>query len=236
MSAGTFPLKISCLLSCFVLFGTLAKAQDSYVEVSGKVLSREDSSAVSATVNYEKLPHYDDLGMFNSSTDGDYGFTLAQGTKYYFIVEKEGFQRYAEEITAANEGSGKMVWDIYLRPVEKEKEEELITLDNLNFARGSDRIEAGSFAALDDFVTYLKERSTVNIQLEGHTDFAGNADANMRLSQARVDAVAEYLSKKGIRKARISTKAFGGTQPLSTDRTDEAKARNRRVEVRLFRN
>ncbi|MEM8895354.1 MAG: OmpA family protein, partial [Bacteroidota bacterium] len=72
------------------------------------------------------------------------------------------------------------------------------------------------------------------IQLEGHTDFQGNSAANMQLSQDRVDAVKEYLVDNGIKKNRVLTKAFGGTQPLSTERTDEAKASNRRVEVRII--
>ena len=64
---------------------------------------------------------------------------------------------------------------------------------------------------------------------------AGNAEANMKLSEARVEAVKEYLVKNGINKNRILTKAFGGSQPLFTERTDEAKTKNRRVEVRVIR-
>ncbi len=71
--------------------------------------------------------------------------------------------------------------------------------------------------------------------MEGHTDFAGNPDANMRLSEARVIAVQEYLIDQRVKKSRIFTKAFGGTQPVSQERTDEAKARNRRVVVRVIR-
>ena len=84
-------------------------------------------------------------------------------------------------------------------------------------------------------MAYLNERPGMVIQLEGHTDFAGNADANMALSQARVEAVKDYMVGKGIKKNRLYTKAFGGTQPLTEERTDEAKTRNRRVEVRVLR-
>jgi outer membrane protein OmpA-like peptidoglycan-associated protein len=73
------------------------------------------------------------------------------------------------------------------------------------------------------------------IQLEGHTDFAGNPQANMALSQARVESVKKYLTKGGIDKNRILTKAFGGTKPLSEERTPEAMSQNRRVEVRIIK-
>jgi outer membrane protein OmpA-like peptidoglycan-associated protein len=56
----------------------------------------------------------------------------------------------------------------------------------------------------------------------------------MRLSQGRVESVKDYFVDQGVKKNRVLTKAFGGSQPLSQDRTDEAKKRNRRVEVRVI--
>jgi outer membrane protein OmpA-like peptidoglycan-associated protein len=52
----------------------------------------------------------------------------------------------------------------------------------------------------------------------------------------RVDAVKKYLVEKDIQKARIKTKAFGGSQPLSRDNTPEAHRLNRRVELRILEN
>lgn len=74
------------------------------------------------------------------------------------------------------------------------------------------------------------------IQLEGHTDYLGPAKQNLELSEKRVLAVKDYLVSKGINKARIKTKAFGGTKPLSKEDTPEAHAANRRVEVRVLQN
>ncbi|MEM9896478.1 MAG: OmpA family protein, partial [Bacteroidota bacterium] len=101
----------------------------------------------------------------------------------------------------------------------------------------SGKITSGSFSELDELARYLNENPSFNIQLEGHTekDRAQNAAANLRLSQARVDAVKEYLVKKKVKKNRILTKAFGGTQPKFEGDTDKAKAQNRRVEVRFIR-
>ena len=76
----------------------------------------------------------------------------------------------------------------------------------------------------------------IEIQLEGHTDSQGNASANMELSQDRVEAAKKYLVSKGIDKGRVKTKAFGGTQPLSNEKTEEALALNRRVEMRVLKN
>ncbi len=215
-------------------FATTSFSQDVLVRVYGKILNKKDSSAISTTLLYEKLPYYDDMGMAASAADGSYEFQLIKDTKYNIRVDNlDGYESFLEEINVEDDdGDLSATKDFFISPVE---EEELIRLDNLTFARGSATIQSSSFTALNDFIEYINERPDVNIQLEGHTDFAGNADANMRLSEARVLAVAEYLTKNGVKKNRVTTKAFGGTQPLSIERTDEAKALNRRVEVRLIR-
>lgn len=210
------------------------QSEETMIRVYGKVLSEKDSSTVSASLLYEKLPYYDDMGMASSSADGSFELYLADQTSYNIrIDEKEGFQPFAKEFSIDDEDNdGEMNLDLYIEPIE---EEELIRLDNLNFARGKAVITRDSYAALDEFIEYINTRKDVNIQLEGHTDIAGDPEANFALSQARVEAVAEYLTKNGVKKSRVSTKAFGETQPLTTERTDEAKAMNRRVEVRLIK-
>lgn len=212
----------------------VGQAQSEHIEFSGKVLSKKDSSEIPASsLFYEKLPYYDDMGTVRSDAQGGYQFYLVNNTKYNFKISKEGFVPFTEQVTVADtDDNGQMKYAFYIEP---EEEPELITLENLIFSRGSDQISESSFKGLDDLVVWLNEKPSLVIQLEGHTDFAGNAEANMRLSQARVEAVKEYLSKKGIKKDRLLTKAFGGTLPLSTERTDEAKTKNRRVEVRVIR-
>ena len=174
--------------------------------------------------------------MTKSALDGAFQFDMTEGVSYNFRIEGvSGFEPFEKQVTIDSDESGQMLLELKVIPIAPEELEELIRLDNLNFNRGSATILSSSYQSLDEFIIYVNERPDVSIQLEGHTDFAGNPDANMRLSQARVESVAEYLSSNGVKKNRITTKAFGGSQPLSEDRTDEAKKLNRRVEVRLIR-
>ncbi len=206
---------------------------ESYIRVYGKVLNKKDSSAVSANVLYEKLPYYDDMGMGKSGLDGVFEFYLIKDLTYNFTVKKTDFNPAKKEVLLSDEdGDDAIAFTMY---VEETEEKELITLQNLIFSRGSDKISESSFQELDELVKWLDSRPNTIIQLEGHTDFAGNAEANIRLSQARVESVKEYLMSKGVKKTRVLTKAFGGTQPLTTERTDEAKTKNRRVEVRVIK-
>lgn len=207
---------------------TLAQvSNDTLVLVYGKMLKAADSTPVAGSILYEKLPYYDDMGMASTKTDGSFEIQLIQGETYIFSVTKGGFKKFSEEIKV----TGNMNQDLYI----EEDIVELRKLENLIFARGSDQISPSSYQELNELAVWMNENPSIIIQLEGHTDFAGNPDANMRLSEARVLAVQEYLIDQKVRKSRIFTKAFGGTQPVTQDRSDEAKTLNRRVEVRVIR-
>jgi len=99
----------------------------------------------------------------------------------------------------------------------------------LKFATGSANIDASSNAEIDDLAKILKAYSTVEIEVQGHTDATGDADKNMTLSQARAEAVMAYIASKGIDAARMTAKGYGQTVP-SAENTNEA---NRRVEIKV---
>jgi outer membrane protein OmpA-like peptidoglycan-associated protein len=112
----------------------------------------------------------------------------------------------------------------------------VMRLENLIFGASTSKIEQTSYEELDKVVSMLKTNPQMVIQLEGHTDFVGSPTLNMKLSQDRVNAVKNYLVSKGASKDRIKTKAFGGTQPLSRENTEDAHKLNRRVELRVLEN
>ena len=109
-------------------------------------------------------------------------------------------------------------------------------LDALNFQQRSSIISPESYAELNSVSDMLQSNPKMIIQLEGHTDTRGDAKLNLKLSERRVDAVRDYLIRRGVGKSRIKLKAFGGSQPLSRENTEEAHMLNRRVEVRIVNN
>ncbi len=224
-------LSIAVLLTAFIASSDPLLAQGQYVKVSGHLYSAADSTPAVANIRYEQLPHRGHSGDFYSTREGAFEFWLAVETDYYIRLQGDGWTEDFDTLSVVGAGeSGEMIVDYYILPVEEEN----FTLHDLIFGRGSDVIRETSYEELNDFVRWLKDRPTTVVQLEGHTDIAGNPDANMRLSEARVTAVKEYLRKKGIDQDRVKTKAFGGTHPLSEERTPEAVAANRRVEVRVI--
>ncbi|MFY0651542.1 MAG: OmpA family protein [Cyclobacteriaceae bacterium] len=206
---------------------------DTLVKVTGTIVDAETKEPVQGKLFYEKLPYYDDMGIGTSRQDnGVYQLFMVKSTSYNLKVSAEGYEEVQEEIVVTIEADSLvMSKDFELKP---NADNDKISLHNLIFARGRAVISKSSYQELDEFAQWLHHHKDVKFRLDGHTDFQGNADANMRLSQDRVDAVRAYLMKKGVKGSRVKTKAFGGSEPLSRERTDAAKNANRRVEVTIL--
>lgn len=82
----------------------------------------------------------------------------------------------------------------------------------------------------------VTEAPGFHVQVDGHTDNVGNAEANKKLSQARAEAVVKYLvEKKGVDAKRLSAKGWGDTQPIADNKTAKGRGQNRRVDFTVTR-
>ena len=101
----------------------------------------------------------------------------------------------------------------------------------LNFDTGSANLQASSNSQLDQVAAMLKSNGALNIEVAGHTDNVGAADANQKLSEARADAVVKALASRGIAPGRLTAKGYGAAQPIADNRTEDGRGKNRRVEL-----
>jgi outer membrane protein OmpA-like peptidoglycan-associated protein len=103
-------------------------------------------------------------------------------------------------------------------------------LNNLYYNTNSADLKKESFIVLESFAEYLKENSTITIEIQGHTDNVGAVKANEALSANRAYTVKAYLEEKGIDGKRITAKGFGPNKPIAENTTEEGRAKNRRTE------
>ena len=107
------------------------------------------------------------------------------------------------------------------------------TIDGIQFKTSRARIVHASRPVLDAAFKMLSENPSIRIQISGHTDNSGNANANRTLSRRRADAVKWYLVDKGIDPERISTVGYGGAKPVAPNDTEEGRQQNRRIDIAL---
>lgn len=90
--------------------------------------------------------------------------------------------------------------------------------------------------SLNKFAEKMADMSETNINVYGHTDNIGSAEANKKVSDQRAAAVAKYLTQKGIAKERIVADGLSFDFPVADNSTEEGRAQNRRVEIYVSAN
>jgi outer membrane protein OmpA-like peptidoglycan-associated protein len=102
------------------------------------------------------------------------------------------------------------------------------------FDTGSAAVKATTDATLLEIARTVKSRNRTFVDVLAHTDSTGTPQTNQALSDKRAAAVANYLARHGVAKARIASKGLGETTPLYNPETTETqRAANRRIEIRL---
>ncbi len=105
-----------------------------------------------------------------------------------------------------------------------------VALD-IHFDTAKATIQPESQPILDQIVELLKLNTSLKLSIEGHTDNVGDAKSNKALSVARAKSVLTAITKAGIAQSRLSSIGYGQEKPVADNRTEEGRAKNRRVEL-----
>jgi outer membrane protein OmpA-like peptidoglycan-associated protein len=112
----------------------------------------------------------------------------------------------------------------------------LVLSEQIFFATGKAEIKSESHAILDEVAATLeKQKKLEAIEIGVHTDARGNDQWNLDISQARAEAIRDYLVGKGIATKRLVPKGYGETKPLDKGSNEKAWSKNRRTELRILR-
>jgi len=103
----------------------------------------------------------------------------------------------------------------------------------ITFAFDSSDVQPQFQPTLNEVASTLTQFPKTYIDIYGHTDNVGSATYNQGLSERRAQSVASYLTTRGVQSARMATRGFGLTQPITTNSTEEGRAANRRVEIKI---
>lgn len=110
-----------------------------------------------------------------------------------------------------------------------------ISVENIQFKPDSAELTEREQAKIRKIATILEAYPDNDLLVSGHTALAGTEIARQQLSEARAEAVADFLTGMGVReKNRVFTQGFGARIPVASNKTEEGKAKNRRVEITIL--
>lgn len=162
---------------------------------------------------------------------GEYHVTLTPGRIYSITAKRPGYLFHSERYEVPPNSQG--------QTIKKD-------IDLVPFAGGSDRLlvyfdydkaelKSESVGELESVIELLRANPSLRVRFEGHTDDQGSDEYNDKLSERRATAVKDYIVAGGVDKSRVESNGFGKRKPLMKAATDEARAMNRRVEMRVVK-
>ncbi len=110
----------------------------------------------------------------------------------------------------------------------------LIRLKSMNFQSGQKELSTSAYPILSKVKDVIAKMGAEKVKVEGHTDSTGNRNINKNLSKARAESVAGFLAdEKLIGRNQFEVEGLGFEKPVSTNKTSEGRAQNRRVDIIL---
>ena len=107
------------------------------------------------------------------------------------------------------------------------------SFDRLDFETGSATLKPSSAEQLKNIAEIMKAYPKVKMKIGGYTDNVGNADANLKLSQKRAENTMQEIVKLGVDAKRLEAEGYGEKHPVADNSTEEGRAKNRRIDLRV---
>jgi len=115
------------------------------------------------------------------------------------------------------------------------KANQSFTFDNLNFESNTNTLVAGSEKTVQDLAKIMTAYPRVQVKLTGYTDNTGDSLQNRKLSFKRAFTVKNLLVANGVKDLRIDFIGKGASNPIASNATEEGKAKNRRIEMKVVK-
>lgn len=183
--------------------------------------------------------------IFNSGNQPDFHYLSARkqtggGTTYVQVgisgARSDGpsegrVRQFVQIVEPAQAEMGKVMVDAKAISTGLQRDGK-IALYGVHFDTNKAVLKEESAAQLQNMAQVLKAQPALKVLIVGHTDNQGQIDANLVLSQKRAQAVVDALSKKyGVQAERLSARGVANFAPVSTNASEEGRAKNRRVEM-----
>jgi outer membrane protein OmpA-like peptidoglycan-associated protein len=162
--------------------------------------------------------------------DGNLIVELREGDRYEVDVAKKGYTYFNTKVDVNKKNTTKKL-DIKLNTLTTKTK---MVFNDITFETNSADINTTSNEELTRLVQFMNDNPDIYIEVSAHTDDKGSDAYNINLSMKRAQTVVDYLSRQSIDKNRLKSKGYGKSMPLVPNISEENRAKNRRVELKII--
>jgi len=209
----------------------IAPPQPTEFTIRGRIFNRKTRELMPNTV--VRYGAEDGPSNTLTSTDGFFSLKIPKGVRFDLTPQNGAFLGQTEQVFFRQDYYFFQDYyqvDLWLNPIEVDDK---IELRPIYFQQSKAIILEKSYPELERLGGILQENSALEIRIEGHTDSLGKEEDLLLLSEQRAAAIRDFLIGKGIEGRRIKTIGYGAKYPVTDNTSDEMRAKNRRVEVRV---
>ncbi len=210
-----------------------ARARETSTYAQGRVLDAVTKKPLEAVVQiFDLATNALVQQVYSDPETGEYTAVLNEGRAYAMYATAPGHLLKSLSFDySVPQKFDPLTLDLYLDPAQAGRS---AVLNNLFFDSNQATLKPRSRTELDRLVEFLRQDPKLRVEVAGHTDNVGTAAANLSLSERRAQAVLAYLSAHGVPPARLRAHGYGAAKPLAANDTDDHRARNRRIELRVL--
>lgn len=201
--------------------------------VQGKAFDKKTSQPLAVTISLVNFKTKKRVATVESDkVTGNYEFKILEAGSYVLTAENNGYLFNTINIQVPQPAGSKKVTTDFI--MEKADVGSIMVLNNIFFDVGKADLKPNSILELEKLRKLLIANPNLKVQINGHTDNVGDAEANKLLSLKRALAVVNHLALNGIDFGRLSAKGFGSERPVASN-DDEKNGRqlNRRTEIEI---
>ena len=205
---------------------------DPVIWLKGNVYDAKTRRHLQATISIQNLTEPQMQGRAQSSArDGEYKIILNRENRYALTVRSAGYLPEVVSLQDLVSVGEEITRDIALNAI---RDGERLELKPILFERGEAVLLPEAYASLDELVTLMENNKRWVVEIGGHTDNLGFIKAKFSLSERRAIAVKEYLEDHGVGSNRMRIRAYGDSRPVASNKSEETRSMNRRVEVKVM--
>jgi OmpA-OmpF porin, OOP family len=210
------------------IYEAVLDQHDTGLYVLGTITDAVTKKPVIARFEFDLQPSNIKVAVDSSQASGRFFMQLPYLAKYEMRVTADNYFPITQIIGLSRYDEKRAVeLELKLQPL---KVGTVVDLEGINFETGSTTLTESSTPALKAVARLLIDNPHMRVEIGGHTDDIGDALANQMLSLKRAISVVNYLLGQGIHISRLHAKGYGETKPIKSNKTEEGREANRRVE------